>query len=198
MWRDSLNSLLGTRWSKPLIFALCLVPAVVATGTGVRSGLTPDFVRAAVRHTGEWTLKLLIVTLAVTPLRRWGGLSNLIHFRRMLGLFAFFYGCLHLLAWKLTHHLPGVEQFKVWNLRLAFVAFVLMIPLALTSTAASIQWLGGRGWRTLHSLIYASAILGYVHYCTITESGVAEPVAVGALLASLLIIRLVLLRTRSG
>jgi sulfoxide reductase heme-binding subunit YedZ len=73
---------------------------------------------------------------------------------------------------------------------LAFVAFVLMIPLAVTSTAGSIQWRGGKRWRMLHSLIYASAILGYVHYCAITESSTAGPVALGGVLASLLILRL--------
>jgi sulfoxide reductase heme-binding subunit YedZ len=149
-----------------------------------------DFVQAAVRHTGELTLKFLILTLAVTPLRRLTGLSNLIQFRRTLGLFAFFYGCLHLLAWKFTHHQPGVEKFNPWNLRLAFLALLLMIPLAVTSTAASVQWLGGKRWRTLHSLIYASAILGYVHYYTIGESSAAEPAVVGSVLASLLIVRL--------
>ena len=190
MWRDSLNSLLGARWSKPLVFALFLTPGAVMAWSGVRSGLSPDFIRVAVKHTGEWTLKLLTFTLAITPLRRLTRLSNLIHFRRVLGLFAFFYGCLHLFAWRLTHHLAGAERFNAWNLRLAFVAFALMIPLAFTSTAASIQWLGGKRWRMLHSLIYASAILGYVHYCAIAKSSASGPAAVGAVLASLLIVRL--------
>jgi sulfoxide reductase heme-binding subunit YedZ len=190
MWRDFLDPIRGASWSKPVIFVLCLVPAVVLTSTGVRSGLGPDFTHTAVRRTGEWTLKLLILTLAVTPLRRFTGLSNLIQFRRIFGLFAFFYGCLHLFAWKLTHHLPGVGHFSAWNLRLAFVALVLMIPLAVTSTAACMRWLGGKRWRKLHRLIYASAVLSYVHYCTIAESSTAEPVAVGAILTLLLMVRL--------
>src|SRR5215469_17168432 len=114
MWRDSLDSILGASYSKPLIFAFCSTPAIVLTWGGVRSGLDPEFTEAAVRHTGEWTLKLLILTLAVTPLRRFTRLSNLIQFRRMLGLFAFFYGCLHLFAWKFTHHLAVVERFNAW------------------------------------------------------------------------------------
>jgi sulfoxide reductase heme-binding subunit YedZ len=190
MLRDSLNSMLEARWTKPLIFALCLAPGLVMAWSGLRFGLGTDIIQVAVRRTGEWTLKLLILTLAVTPLRRLTGLSNLIRFRRMLGLFAFFYGCLHLFAWKVMHHMPRIGQFSAWNLRLAFVAFVLMIPLAVTSTASSIQWLGGKRWRLLHSLIYASAILGYVHYCAITESSPAGPVALGGVLVSLLILRL--------
>jgi sulfoxide reductase heme-binding subunit YedZ len=85
--------------------------------SGLRFGLGTDIIQVAVRRTGEWTLKLLILTLAVTPLRRLTGLSNLIQFRRMLGLFAFFYGCLHLFAWKVMHHLPRIGQFSAWNLR---------------------------------------------------------------------------------
>ena len=189
MWRDSLESILGASYSKPLIFAFCSTPAIVLTWGGVRSGLDPEFTEAAVRHTGEWTLKLLILTLAVTPLRRLTGLSSLIQFRRMLGLFAFSYGCLHVLAWQLTHHLPGVAQFKAWNLRLAFLALVLMIPLAVTSTAGSIQRLGSRRWRMLHTLIYVSTILGYVHYCGIGKSGMAKATTVGGILAVLLILR---------
>lgn len=190
MWHDSLNSQLGRPCCKPVIFALCLLPAVALAWSGVRSGLGPDLIDDAVRHTGEWTLKFLILTLAVTPLRRWAGLSNLIQFRRMLGLFAFFYGCLHLFAWKFTHHLPIGERFNAWNLRLAFVALLLMLPLAITSTAASIQWLGGKRWRSLHSLIYASAILGFLHYWGIMKSSTAERFAVGAVLLFLLAVRL--------
>ena len=197
-WHDSLNSTLGASWSKQISFALCLAPAAIMAWTGLHSGLSPAFRELAVHRTGEWTLKFLLLTLAVTPLRQFAGLSNFIRFRRMLGLFSFFYGCLHFLTWRSLHPVPGVEQVSVWNLRLAFLGFVLMIPLAATSTAASIRWLGGKRWRLIHSLIYGSAILGYIHYSGLARSGILKQIILAMVMAFLLIVRLRHARPSNG
>ena len=146
-------------------------------------------------RTGDWTIRFIVITLAITPLRQLLRQPQLIRFRRMLGLFAFFYACLHFATWI------GLDKFFDWSemwkdvlkrrfITVGFAAFVLLIPLALTSTAGMIRRLGGKRWRVLHRLIYASAILGVIHYYWLVKSDHRKPLLYAALVAVLLAWRL--------
>ena len=160
---------------KPLAFALCLVPAALLAWRfwGVThdrpDALGANPVREAEIYTGLWTLRFLAITLAVTPVRELLGLGALAKYRRMFGLFTFFYACVHLSMWV------GVDWFFDWRamggeivkhkyILIGMTTFVLLLPLALTSTKASVRRLGGAQWARLHRLIYVCAITGTVHY----------------------------------
>ena len=145
--------------------------------------------------TGDWTIRFLVITLAITPLRKILRLPQLIRFRRMLGLFAFFYAFLHFSTWI------GLDKFFDWSemwkdvlkrrfITVGFTAFVLMIPLAITSTAGMIRRLGGKRWQMLHRAIYVSAILGVIHYYWLVKSDVRKPLLYASLVAILLAYRL--------
>ena len=189
-WRDSLNSAIRAKWTMSLVLALCFVPAMQLAWQSLFPAAGINQSDIALRRTGDWALNFLLLTLAVTPLRQSLALPDLIRFRRMLGLCSFFYACLHLLMWKTPHHAPDVARFNVWSLRIAFTGFLLMIPLAATSTAGSIQRLGGRRWRMLHTLAYVSAVAGVVHYCALAGSAVGLSFAYIAMVALLLTFRL--------
>jgi sulfoxide reductase heme-binding subunit YedZ len=149
-------------------------------------------------------LRFILITLGVTPLRKILGLPDLIRFRRMFGLFAFFYGCLHFTTYIwLDKFFDLAEMWKDVSKRpyitVGFLAFVLLIPLAVTSTAGWIRRLGGRNWQRLHRAIYVSAIAGVIHYCWLVKSAVIRPLTYGAIVAVLLLWRLAdKLRPRSG
>jgi len=143
-------------------------------------------------ETGTWTLRFLVATLLVTPLRRWTGWNALVRFRRMLGLFAFAYGCLHFLTYLWLDQFFDLREIvkdiaKRPFITVGFTAFVLMIPLALTSTKGWIRRLGRR-WQLLHRVVYASAVLGVVHYWWLVKADIARParyaLIVGVLLAA--------------
>ena len=145
--------------------------------------------------TGDWTLRFLIFTLAISPVRKLLNVPELIRFRRMLGLFAFFYVCLHFLTYigpDQSFSLPGMWQdvAKRRYITVGFLGFLLLIPLAFTSTAGWIRRLGGRRWQALHRAIYVSAICGVIHYYWLVKSDVRKPLFYGALVAVLLIWRL--------
>ncbi len=145
-------------------------------------------------ETGTWTLRFLTLTLLVTPLRKWTGWNALIRFRRMLGLFAFFYGTLHFLTYLVLDKFFAFDEIvadivKRPFITVGFTAFVLMIPLALTSTAGSIRRLGGKRWNLLHKLIYLSAIGGVVHYLWLVKSDISRPARYGAVVGILLAAR---------
>ena len=143
---------------KPLVFVACLVPFLwlIANGFGLFGGsLGANPIDKITDVTGTWTLRFVLITLAVTPLRRLTGWNAIIRFRRMLGLFAFFYGSMHFLTWSV------LDQFFAWQFIVAdiakrpyitvgFLGFVLMIPLAITSTTGWIRRLGGKRWQLLH------------------------------------------------
>jgi methionine sulfoxide reductase heme-binding subunit len=190
MWRDSLNSAIRAKWAMPLVLALCFVPAIRLVCQSLFPVAGVNLSEIALRRTGDWTLNFLVLTLAVTPLRQFLVLPDLICFRRMLGLCSFFYACLHLLMWRTAHHASDMAQFNVWNLRVAFAGFLLMIPLAATSTTASIQRLGGRRWRMLHTLAYVSTVAGVVHYWGLADSAFRLSFAYIAIVAVLLTFRL--------
>jgi methionine sulfoxide reductase heme-binding subunit len=180
------------RLAKPLLFAACLGPLAFLIWGLATDGLGANPVEVVTHETGTWTLRFLVLTLAVTPLRQLTGWHALVRFRRMLGLFAFFYGCLHVLTYVwLDQSFDGVaiarDVVKRPFITAGAVAFLLMVPLAITSTAGWIRRLGGRRWQQLHRLVYASAIAGVVHYFWLvrleTNRPVRYAVVVGALLA---------------
>ena len=183
------------RLEKALVLAGCLVPVALLVWRGLHAGLGANPIEAITHATGDWTLRLLLITLAITPLRRLSGWNRVIGFRRMLGLFAFFYGTLHLFtylwldkffAWAdILHDIP-----KRPFITIGFSAFVLLVPLALTSTAASIRWLGGRRWRALHRLIYVAALFGVIHYWWLVKADTTLPAAYLSILMLLFALRL--------
>jgi methionine sulfoxide reductase heme-binding subunit len=145
--------------------------------------------------TGDWLLRFLLITLAVTPVRKLTGLLWLIRYRRMLGLFAFFYGVLHFLTYIWLDkffdlHEMLVDIAKRRFITVGFVGFVLLIPLALTSTTGWIRRLGGKRWRNLHRLIYVSAIAGVIHYYWLVKADVRKPLEYALVLSLLLGYRL--------
>jgi sulfoxide reductase heme-binding subunit YedZ len=205
--------MLKSRWTKAAVFVLCLAPfahlaAVLfacleqpdMTGALWRilvPSLPPNPLDFFTHLTGDWTLRFLVITLAITPLRKLLGLPDLIRFRRPLGLFAFFYGCLHLLTYLWFDKLFDFHE--IWKdvarrrfITVGFAAFVLMVPLALTSTKGWIRRLGGKRWQLLHRLIYVTACAGVVHYYWLVKSDIRLPVLYAALVAALLLYRLVM------
>ena len=199
-----LRRLLSRKWVKAPVFALCLVPVAKLGWRALRQDLTANPIEYITHQTGDWTLIFIVITLAITPLRRLLGLPELVRFRRMLGLFAFFYGFLHFGTWI------GLDKFFDWGEMLhdvrkrpfitaGFTGFVLMIPLALTSTAGWIRRLGGKRWLALHRLIYVTAIAGVVHYYWLVKSDVRKPLFYGVLVGLLLALRVAYwLTTRPG
>jgi len=184
------------RWIKPPVFLLCLVPALNLTWKGFHDGLGPNPIEFITHSTGTWTLVFLCVTLTVTPLRKLLHQNALIRFRRMFGLFAFFYGCLHFTTYVwldkfFDFHAMLQDVYKRPFITAGFTAFVLMIPLAVTSTSGMIRRLGGKRWSMLHKLIYVSAIAGAVHYYWLVKSDETVPLRFAAVVAILLGYRVV-------
>jgi sulfoxide reductase heme-binding subunit YedZ len=173
------------------LFAAALLPLarlIVAAFTG---GLGVNPIEFITRSTGTWTLSLLLVTLTVTPLRRITGWNWLIRLRRMLGLFAFFYACLHFTTyiWLDQFFDPAAivkDVVKRPFITVGFSAFLLLIPLAATSTHAMIRRLGGKAWQRLHYLVYLIATLGVVHYWWLVKKDVTQPMLFAFGLALLL------------
>jgi sulfoxide reductase heme-binding subunit YedZ len=181
---------------KSVVFLIALSPACWLTYAAFTENLGANPIQAITWETGVWTLRFVAATLAITPLRRLTGWNWLIKFRRMLGLFAFFYGTLHFFTWF------WLDQFFDWNgmvkdvlkrpfITVGFTAFVLMIPLALTSTTGWIRRLGGKRWNRLHQLIYVTAILGVVHYYWLVKADTQRPIRYGVIIGILLLARLV-------
>jgi methionine sulfoxide reductase heme-binding subunit len=178
------------------VWIACLLPLALLVYRGVMGNLGPDPTATVTHSTGFATLRLLIISLAVTPLRRLSPrLSWLIRFRRLLGLFAFFYGCLHLLTWIWLYSgfsVPAMidDIAKRRYILAGMVAWLLLLPLAATSTNWSIRKLGGKRWQALHRLAYVSAVCGIIHYWWIVKSGVRTPMTLTLVLAVLLLARL--------
>lgn len=189
---------------KVAIFLLCLGPLMVLAWKATHDLLGANPVDVITRSTGRWTLTFLLITLGVTPLRKLAGLPWLIRFRRMLGLYAFFYGTLHLMTYVWLDKFFDVHAMlhdiaKRRFITAGMTAWALMLPLALTSTAGSIRRLGGKRWQKLHRLIYFSAAAGVVHFIWLVKADLKRPLTYGAILAVLLAYRiatLVLSRAR--
>ena len=191
----TLRTFLLTKWAKALVFASGLLPLVFLGFRALNGRLTANPVEFLQHFTGDWTLRFLIITLAITPLRKLLNLPELIRFRRMLGLFGFFYVCLHFLtyigpdqAFNLAGMWKDVEKRRY--ITVGFAGFVLLIPLAITSTKGWIRRLGGKRWQTLHRAVYISAICGVIHYYWLVKSDVRKPVFYGVLVGALLLWRL--------
>ncbi len=182
------------RVAKPAVFLAALGPFVWLVYGVFADALGANPVETITNTTGIWTLRLLVVTLAITPVRWATGWNPVIRFRRMLGLFAFFYGCLHFLTYFILDHslmFAGVWEDIVQRpyITAGFTAFVLLIPLAITSTQGWIRRLGGRRWNLLHRLVYVSAALGVLHYWWKVKLDVTDPAIYAALVAVLLAVR---------
>jgi len=178
-------------WLKLAIFPACLVPLAWLVRNAASSNLGANPIEAITHSTGDWTLRLLLVTLAITPLRKLTGQLWLIQFRRMFGLFAYFYGCLHFLTYiwldqGFNVHSMVKDVYKRPFITLGFTAFVLLLPLAVTSTRKMIQRLGGRRWQWLHRLIYISAAAAIVHFTWAMKKDHHRPIEYGIVLAVLL------------
>ena len=203
---------------KPLVFAAALVPFAHLVWRGINGDLTADPLVEITNQTGIWTLRFVVITLAVTPIRRVAGWHALIRYRRMLGLFAFFYGTVHFLIYLIADRFAGLDfpdGFVAWStlvnltasiwqdvakrpfITVGFIAFVSMIPLALTSTAGSIRRLGGRNWQRLHRLVYVTGIAGVTHYWWRVKADTLHPIIYAAIVALLLGYRLALSFKRS-
>ena len=186
-----MNSILTSKWTKALVFLICLVPLGVLIWEAFNGGLGSNPTQFLEHATGDWTLRFVAITLAVTPLRKLLRQPQLIRFRRMLGLFAFFYACCHLsvyLTFDQVFDLHGIyaDVLKRRYITVGFTGFVLMIPLALTSTAGWIRRIGGKRWSMLHRLIYLTAVAGVIHFWWLVKSDIHLPVEYATVMAILL------------
>ncbi len=182
---------------KVLVFLAALGPLARLLWKGVQGTLGANPIEFITRSTGEWILVFLMATLAITPLRKLTGIADLIRFRRMLGLFAFFYGCLHLMTYvwlDQNFNFRGMipDVYKRPFITAGFTAFVLMLPLALTSTRKWIGRLGGKRWQALHRLIYLSALAGVIHFLWLVKRVTIRPQTYAAIFAALIFARIVL------
>ena len=190
-----MNLILTSKWTKVAVFAACLVPLGILVWEGFTGGLGANPVEFIEHATGDWTLRFLAITLAITPLRKMLGLPLMIRYRRMLGLFAFFYVCLHFCTYIIFDQmlsLGGMWQdvMKRRYITVGFTGFVLLIPLAVTSTAAWIRRLGGRRWQRLHQAIYLTAVAGVIHYYWLVKSDVHKPLEYAGIMGVVLAWRL--------
>lgn len=181
---------------KAVVFLAALLPLAKLCWYGIHDDLGANPIEKITRSTGYWALSLLILSLAVTPLRLMTGWQWLVRLRRMLGLFAFCYACLHFLCYIV------LDQFFDWDgiakdivkrpyITVGFPAFLLLIPLALTSTDTMIRKLGGKRWKSLHKLVYLSAMGGVVHYWWLVKRDLSNPIAFAIILVLLLGFRLI-------
>jgi sulfoxide reductase heme-binding subunit YedZ len=221
-----------TRWLlKPAVFVAALVPAAIlvyltwsayhgnpSAWPALTGNLSANPLEDITHRTGDWALRFLCMTLAITPLRRLAGWNGAIRFRRMLGLFAFFYATLHFLTWAILDRYLSLDfpqgamswsavrtfgasviddVYKRTFITIGFAAFVAMWPLALTSTARMVRRLGGRQWQRLHRLIYFSAVAVPIHYLLSVKSDYRRPAAYGLIVAILLGFRVYWARTHA-
>ena len=181
---------------KALLFVIALLPFARLIAFTVLDRLGANPVEFITRNTGDWTLYFLCITLSVTPLRRFSNWNRLLKLRRMMGLYAFFYATLHFMTFLWFDHFFDVNE--MWKdvlkrpfITVGFTAFVLLIPLALTSTNGMIKRLGGKQWQWLHRLIYVVAPLGILHFwwMNAAKHNFEQPIIFGAIIAALLLVR---------
>lgn len=189
-----MHKLLSSKWTKAALFVLALVPFGELIWRILHNQLGANPVEFLQRALGDWTLRFLVFTLAITPFRKLFNLPELIRFRRMLGLFAFFYVSLHFLTYlgpdqSFSLSAMGKDVAKRPFITGGFAGLLLLIPLAITSTAGWIRRLGGRRWQLLHRGIYFAAICGVIHFYWLVKSDIRKPVFYGVLVAILLLWR---------
>ena len=183
--------ILKSRFPKIAVFLLCLVPTAWLIFAALTDRLSANPIKDITEETGTWALRLLLLTLSVTPFRNLTGWNEVIRYRRILGLYAFFYGFLHFLTYEWLDQflsIPDIVQdvYRRPFITAGFSAFVVMIPLAITSTKKWIARLGGRRWQLLHRLTYVGAIAGVVHYLWLVKADTERPLIYGVLLSMLL------------
>ena len=192
--------------AKPAVFVASLAPALWLAFRAYTGRLSANPIEDLTLTTGIWALRMLVITLAITPLRRLTGWNRLVQYRRMLGLFAFFYGFLHLMVWLTDRWLdPAFGPKLIFDdvakrpfITMGMIAFALMVPLAITSTKGWIRRLG-KQWTVLHRLIYISGIAATVHYLWKVKVAAGSPVYYVALVGALLAFRVLwALRKRPG
>lgn len=207
--------ILSSKWTKAVLFLLCLIPfsrllppvlaALMVLPDSVSAALPnhsyfldlgPNPIEFITHYTGDWTLRLLLITLAVTPLRNLLNRPQLTRFRRMLGLFAFFYAMAHFSVWIwLDKGFDLNEMYKDilkrWYITVGMAGLLGMMPLAFTSTAGWVRRMGYKRWQKLHRTVYACAALGVIHYYLLVKSDIRLPVMYGAILGVLLAYRIV-------
>lgn len=190
-----MRALLTSKWTKVAIFFVCLIPLFGLVWRGFHNGLGANPVEFIQLTTGDWTLRFLVFTLCITPFRKLLNIPDLIRFRRMLGLFAFSYLCIHFLTYLVLDQ--SLDLSAIWKdiakrpfITVGFLGFLLLLPLAITSTAGWIRRLGGRRWQMLHRAIYLAAVCGVIHYYWKVKSDVRMPLFYGALVGILLLWRL--------
>lgn len=189
--------MLKSRWTKVLLFLACLVPLGILAWqvyTGVTMVTMANPVEFITHATGDWTIRFVLITLSITPLRVILKQPQLVRFRRMLGLFAFFYGFLHFATWfgldkVFNLHDMWADVFKRPFITVGFTGFVLMLPLAITSTAGWVRRLGYKRWQNLHRLIYVTACAGVIHYYWLVKSDIRLPLLYAAILIVLFALR---------
>ena len=175
---------------KPIVWIVCLAPFALLFYDGFTDNLTANPIEKVTNTTGIWTLRFIVATLAITPLRWLTGINQLVNYRRLIGLFAFFYGTIHFTIYVVTTFFIegfsnfdasglGVDLVKRPYITAGFVAFVLMIPLAITSTTGWIRRMGGRNWNRLHKLIYITALAAVLHYFWKVKLDATYPVYYG-------------------
>lgn len=185
------------KYLKPIVFVICLLPLAWLAWLGFNNMLGANPIEAGIRYLGDWSLRILLVCLAVTPLRLAFRQNWPMRLRRMLGLFAFAYAVLHILGYV------GVDQFFAWSfiwadivkrnfITVGMAVFLLLLPLAMTSTNAMVRKLGGKRWRLLHQAVYPAAILAVLHYYMMIKAGWREPAIYAAVLLILLALRKIL------
>lgn len=195
---------------KPIVFAAALGPAAWLVWALVTNNLSANPLSDVTNETGVWTLRFICLTLAITPLRRLTGWNPVIKFRRMVGLFAFFYATLHLLTYVILDRFAGLDFpngivswttvaaltasvgediYKRPFITVGFTAFLCLLPLAITSTTGWIRRLGGKRWQQLHRLVYAAGVAAVLHYWWLVKADVRRPEIYGAIVAALLLFR---------
>jgi sulfoxide reductase heme-binding subunit YedZ len=196
---------------KPAAFLAALLPVAWMVWAGLTGSLSANPLSDITNETGVWALRFICITLSITPVRRLTGWNVVIRFRRMAGLFAFFYGSLHFLiyviadrfagldfpdgivAWSTVRNLiasVGADIYKRPFITIGFTTLMIMLPLALTSTAGMIRRLGGRRWQALHRLIYVAAVTAVIHYWWLVKLDVRSPLWYAGIVTALFAVRM--------
>jgi methionine sulfoxide reductase heme-binding subunit len=195
-----MNRFLSSKWTKVAVFLLALVPLGVLLWLIWEAYSTGDFIdyvsanpiEYITHYTGDWTIRFICFTLCITPLRMLLNRPQITRFRRMLGLFAFFYGCLHFTVWLVLdprqNTLPAIWEdiLKRRYITIGMLALLAMIPLAITSTAGWVRRLGFKRWKKLHKLIYLTAVAAVIHYWWLVKSDIRLPLMYAAFVTVLL------------
>ena len=183
------------RFAKVLVFSLCFAPPLVLIWDSLTGGLSVNPIEDITHRTGDWALRFVLLTLAVTPFRWLSGWNEVIRYRRMLGLFTFWYASLHFSTYIVFDHFFDVRSIaddviERKYVNAGFFGFILMLPLAVTSTQGWIRRLGKR-WSVLHRLIYVAAVAGVVHFLWLVKLETSEPLIYAAVLSGLFLVRVV-------